>query len=138
MIRAIRRRKPACIKRSRLRVSRRRSRWNCGRTPGLVRYWLEEARSEAAHQSLAEVHGKFKEGFDTHDLKHAKQVLEEIREHAQAAGKNAKNETECECWSAAAIMAGLTSRRSARESAKISIGWDPGARQCSLAYRLPR
>src|SRR5271165_4084133 len=45
---------------------------------------------EAAHQSLAEVHGKFKEGFDTHDLKHAKQVLEELREHAQAAGKNAR------------------------------------------------
>ncbi len=43
---------------------------------------------EAAHQSLAEAHGKFKEGFDTHDLKHAKQVLEEIRGHAQVAGKN--------------------------------------------------
>ena len=42
---------------------------------------------EIAHQSLAEVHGKFQEGFDTHDLKHAKQVLEELREHPQAAGK---------------------------------------------------
>ena len=42
---------------------------------------------EKAHQSLAEVHGKFQEGFDTHDLKHAKQVLEELREHAHAAGK---------------------------------------------------
>src|SRR5271157_858891 len=42
---------------------------------------------EAAHQSLAEVHGKFKEGFDTHDLKHAKQVLDELREHAPAAEK---------------------------------------------------
>src|SRR5271157_196718 len=45
---------------------------------------------ELAHQSLAEVLGKFKEGFDTHDLKHAKQVLDELREHAQAAGKNTR------------------------------------------------
>jgi serine/threonine protein kinase/predicted ATPase len=43
---------------------------------------------QKAHQSLAEVHGKFQEGFDTHDLKHAKQVLEELQEHAQAVGKN--------------------------------------------------
>src|SRR5208283_2945001 len=43
---------------------------------------------ERAHQSLAEVHGKFQEGFDTHDLKHARQVLEDLREHAQAAEKN--------------------------------------------------
>jgi predicted ATPase len=44
---------------------------------------------ERAHQSLAEVHGKFQEGFDTHDLKHARQVLDELREHPQAAEKNA-------------------------------------------------
>jgi len=43
---------------------------------------------QKAHQSLAKVHGKFQEGFDTHDLKHAKQVLEELQEHAQAVGKN--------------------------------------------------
>src|SRR5271166_4200721 len=43
---------------------------------------------EAAHQSLAEVHGKFKEGFDTHDLKHAKQVLEELREQVESVGKS--------------------------------------------------
>ena len=42
---------------------------------------------EAAHQSLTEIHGKFQEGFDTHDLKHAQKVLEELR-HAQAVGKN--------------------------------------------------
>ena len=42
---------------------------------------------QKAHQSLAEVHGKFQEGFDTHDLKHAKQVLDELQERAQAAGK---------------------------------------------------
>ncbi len=42
---------------------------------------------EAAHRSLAEVHGKFKEGFDTHDLKHARQVLDELRAHAESAGK---------------------------------------------------
>ena len=45
---------------------------------------------EAAHQSLAEVHGKFKEGFDTHDLKHAKQVLEDLRTHAESVGKDAR------------------------------------------------
>ena len=44
---------------------------------------------EAAHRSLAEIHGKFKEGFDTHDLKHARQVLEELRAHADSMGKSA-------------------------------------------------
>ncbi len=29
----------------------------------------------------------FKEGFDTHDLKHARQVLEELREHAASRRK---------------------------------------------------
>ncbi len=43
---------------------------------------------EAAHRSLAEVHGKFKEGFNTHDLKQAKQVLEELRAHAESVGKS--------------------------------------------------
>jgi tetratricopeptide (TPR) repeat protein len=43
---------------------------------------------EAAHRSLAEVHGKFKEGFDTHDLKHARQVLEELRGQAESVGKS--------------------------------------------------
>jgi tetratricopeptide (TPR) repeat protein len=45
---------------------------------------------EAAHRSLAEVHGKFKEGFDNHDLKHAKQVLEELRGQAEAVGKSTR------------------------------------------------
>jgi len=45
---------------------------------------------EVAHRSLAEVHGKFKEGFDTHDLKHAKQVLEELREQVESVGKSAQ------------------------------------------------
>ena len=40
---------------------------------------------KAARQALAEIHGKFQEGFDTHDLKHAKQVLEELERHAEAA-----------------------------------------------------
>ena len=45
---------------------------------------------EAAHRSLAEIHGKFKEGFDNHDLKHAEQVLEELRGQAESVGKNAR------------------------------------------------
>jgi serine/threonine protein kinase/tetratricopeptide (TPR) repeat protein len=48
----------------------------------------QKGEAEKAHQSLAEVHGKFQEGFNTHDLKHAKRVLDELREHAQAAEKN--------------------------------------------------
>jgi tetratricopeptide (TPR) repeat protein len=44
---------------------------------------------KTAHQALAEVHGKFQEGFDTHDLKRARQILDELQEHAQSAGKNA-------------------------------------------------
>jgi len=45
---------------------------------------------EAAHRSLAEVHGKFKEGHDTHDLRHARQVLEELRGQAEAVGKSSR------------------------------------------------
>jgi hypothetical protein len=43
---------------------------------------------ELAHQSLAEIHGKFQEGFDTHDFKHARQVLEQLRGYAHVAGKH--------------------------------------------------
>ena len=43
-----------------------------------------------AHQTLAEIHGKFQEGHDTHDLKHAKRVLDELREHAEAAEKTGR------------------------------------------------
>ena len=49
-----------------------------------------KGQAEAAHQSLAEIHGKFQEGFDTHDLKHAKRVLEELREHLQSVEKNGR------------------------------------------------
>ncbi len=47
-------------------------------------------RGEAkrAHETLAAIHGKFQEGFDTHDLKHAKRVLDELHEHAQTVEKN--------------------------------------------------
>ena len=37
-----------------------------------------------AHRSLSEIHGKFQEGHDTHDLKHAKRVLDELRERPQS------------------------------------------------------
>jgi len=45
---------------------------------------------EDAHRSLAEVHGKFKEGFENHDLKHAKKVLEELRGQAESVGKSTR------------------------------------------------
>ena len=41
---------------------------------------------EVAHQSLAEIHGKFKEGFDNHDLKHAKRILDELRPQVHSVG----------------------------------------------------
>jgi predicted ATPase len=43
-----------------------------------------------AHETLAEVHGKFEEGFDTHDLKHARRILDELREHVQVDEKNSQ------------------------------------------------
>jgi len=49
-----------------------------------------KGEAEKAHRTLKEVHGKFQEGFDTHDLKHARRVLDELQEHAQAAEKNAR------------------------------------------------
>jgi predicted ATPase len=44
----------------------------------LARLWRDQARSNAAHELLAPVYGRFTEGFATADLKAAKRLLDEL------------------------------------------------------------
>ena len=45
---------------------------------GLSRLWQEQGKKEEAHKLLAEVYDWFTEGFDTKDLKEAKELLKEL------------------------------------------------------------
>ena len=45
----------------------------------LARLWGEQGRRAKAHELLAPVYGWFTEGFDTADLKEAKEVLDGLR-----------------------------------------------------------
>ena len=44
----------------------------------LSRLWHSQGKQEEAHRMLAEIYDRFSEGFDTHDLKEAKALLEEL------------------------------------------------------------
>jgi predicted ATPase len=44
----------------------------------LTRLWQRQGKRDAARQLLAEVSGRFTEGFDTPDLQEAKALLEEL------------------------------------------------------------
>ena len=44
----------------------------------LARLWREQGRRAEAHELLAPLYGSFTEGFDTADLKNAKQLLDEL------------------------------------------------------------
>ena len=47
--------------------------------PGaLARPWRDQGKVQQARELLAPVCGWFTEGFDTHDLKQAKEMLEEL------------------------------------------------------------
>jgi predicted ATPase len=45
----------------------------------LARLWRDQGRRAEAHDLLAPVYGLFTEGFDTVDLKDAKELLDELR-----------------------------------------------------------
>jgi hypothetical protein len=44
----------------------------------LARLWPDEGKPQQARKLLAPVYGWFTEGFDTRDLKEAKELLEEL------------------------------------------------------------
>ena len=45
---------------------------------GLARLWQRQGKRDAARVLLAPIHGWFSEGFDTRDLKHAKELLDSL------------------------------------------------------------
>ena len=44
----------------------------------MARLWCDKGKPQQARELLAPVYGWFTEGFDTHDLKEAKALLEEL------------------------------------------------------------
>jgi predicted ATPase len=52
--------------------------WELRAATSLARLWRDQARSNAAHELLAPVYGRFTEGFATADLKAAKRLLDEL------------------------------------------------------------
>ena len=44
----------------------------------LARLWRDQSKVPQARELLASVYGWFTEGFETHDLKEAKALLEEL------------------------------------------------------------
>ncbi|WP_179137989.1 hypothetical protein [Candidatus Entotheonella palauensis] len=53
--------------------------WELRAATGLARLWQSQGKHREALDLLAPVYGRFTEGFDTVDLREAKQVLDELR-----------------------------------------------------------
>ena len=58
-------------------VSRRRSRWSCGRGMSLARLWRQQGKKKAARQMLTKSTAGSR-GFDTRDLQEAQVLLDEL------------------------------------------------------------
>jgi predicted ATPase len=54
--------------------------WELRAATSLARLWRNQGRQREARDYLDPVYGWFTEGFDTLDLKEAKELLDEIRE----------------------------------------------------------
>jgi tetratricopeptide (TPR) repeat protein len=52
--------------------------WELRATTSLARLWQKQGKTEEARKWLADVYGWFTEGFETHDLKDAKSLLDEL------------------------------------------------------------
>ena len=52
--------------------------WELRAAMSLARLWRDQGKVQQARELLAPVYGWFTEGFDTRDLKEAKQLLEEL------------------------------------------------------------
>ncbi len=63
-----------------IEVARRQSAksWELRSTTNLARLWQKQGKRKEARRVLAEIYGWFTEGFDTPDLKEAKELLEEL------------------------------------------------------------
>jgi class 3 adenylate cyclase/predicted ATPase len=68
-----------CFRHS-LEIARRQGAkaWELRAATGLARLWRDQCNRAEAHDLLAPVYGWFTEGFDTHDLKDAKALLDEL------------------------------------------------------------
>ncbi|HYY15544.1 MAG TPA: tetratricopeptide repeat protein [Gammaproteobacteria bacterium] len=69
----------ACFQQA-LAIARRQQAksWELRAAMSLSRLWQRQGRREDARQLLAPIYGWFTEGFDTADLREAKQLLEEL------------------------------------------------------------
>ena len=52
--------------------------WELRTAMSMARLWREQGRRDEARELLAPVYGRFREGFDTRDLKEAKALLDEL------------------------------------------------------------
>jgi predicted ATPase len=52
--------------------------WELRAATSLARLWRDQGKVQQARELLAPVYGWFTEGFDTRDLKEAKELLEEL------------------------------------------------------------
>jgi DNA-binding SARP family transcriptional activator/muconolactone delta-isomerase len=53
--------------------------WELRATGSLARLWQRQGKREEAREQLAEIYNWFTEGFDTRDLKEAKEILDELQ-----------------------------------------------------------
>jgi predicted ATPase len=56
--------------------------WELRAAMSMARLWRSQGKSQQASELLAPVYGWFTEGFDTHDLKEAKALLDELRDQS--------------------------------------------------------
>jgi predicted ATPase len=69
----------ACFQRAIEVARQQRARsWELRAAMSLCRLWQRQGKREEARQLLAEIYGWFTEGFDTRDLKDARELLEEL------------------------------------------------------------
>jgi predicted ATPase len=52
--------------------------WELRAAKSMARLWRDQGKRQEARDLLAPTYGWFTEGFDTHDLKEAKVLLEEL------------------------------------------------------------
>jgi predicted ATPase len=52
--------------------------WELRAAMSMARLWRDQGKRDEARKLLAPVYGWFTEGFDTHDLKEAKALLDEL------------------------------------------------------------
>jgi predicted ATPase len=52
--------------------------WELRAAMSMARLWRNQGKRDEARELLAPVYGWFTEGFDTHDLKEAKALLDEL------------------------------------------------------------